>query len=83
MSSYAVAYLIAHMKRVDLVKSAGVPMCRAMHGEKMARELGRNPLSNDIVTRRSHDISDDIRCQLIDRVKIVRYALQVEELNDV
>ncbi|XP_066978814.1 zinc finger BED domain-containing protein 5-like [Macrobrachium rosenbergii] len=35
----------------------------------MARELETVPLSNDTITRRINDISNDIKCQLIERVK--------------
>ncbi|XP_076054451.1 zinc finger BED domain-containing protein 5-like [Oratosquilla oratoria] len=87
-ASYAVAYLIAQRKEAhtigeDLIKPAAVAMCRAMHGEKVAGDLDTIPLSNDTVRRRIHDIADDIRCQLIERVKNVRYALQIDESTDI
>ncbi|XP_076069774.1 zinc finger BED domain-containing protein 5-like [Oratosquilla oratoria] len=87
-STYAVAYLFAQRKEAhtigeDLIKPAAVAMCRAMHGEKVAGDLDTIPLSNDTVRRRIHDIADDIRCQLIERVKNVRYALQIDESTDI
>ena len=86
MASYEVAYLIPQRKEAHtigeyLIKPAAVAMCRAMHGEKVARDLDTIPLSNDTVRRRIHDIADDIRCQLIERVKNVRYALQADKFK--
>ncbi len=72
-ASYEVAYLIAQTKKPrtigkTLIKPAAVAMCQVMHGEKIANELMTVPLSNDTVARRVHDIVQDIKSQLIDRI---------------
>ncbi|XP_042858681.1 zinc finger BED domain-containing protein 5-like [Penaeus japonicus] len=88
MASYEVAYLIAQSKQPHtigetLMKPGAVTMSRIMHGDKMARELETVPLSNDTITRRINDIANDIKCQLIDRVKGSKYALQLDESTDI
>lgn len=40
-----------------------------MCGEKAARELNLVPLSNDTVSRRIHDMADDVKKTLIERIK--------------
>ena len=88
MASFEVAYLIAQSKQPHtieetLMKPGAVTMSRIMHGNKMARELETVPLSNDTITRRINDISNDIKCQLIERVKGKKYALQLDESTDI
>ncbi|XP_034733456.1 zinc finger BED domain-containing protein 5-like [Etheostoma cragini] len=58
-------------------------MSRAMHGDKLARELESVPLSNGTIARRISDMAQDIKCQLVDRVKKGKYALQLDETTDV
>ncbi|XP_030289596.1 zinc finger BED domain-containing protein 5-like [Sparus aurata] len=59
-------------------------MTRAMHGEKISNTLLTIPLSNDTVGRRIQDIANDIKDQLIDRVrKSGRFSLQIDECTDV
>ena len=52
-----------------LIKPAAVVINRAMHGDKSARDLESVPLSNGTIARRITDMSQDIKCQLVDRVK--------------
>ncbi|XP_052002455.1 zinc finger BED domain-containing protein 5-like [Xyrauchen texanus] len=87
-ASYEVAYLIAQSKKPHsigetLIKPAAVAMCRAMHGEKISSELMTVPLSNDMIARHIHDISKDIKSQLINRINGKKYALQLDESTDV
>lgn len=49
----------------------------------MACDLETVPLSNDTIAWHVHDIADDIRCQLTERVKNVKYALQLDEPTDI
>ncbi|KAI4812981.1 hypothetical protein KUCAC02_024337 [Chaenocephalus aceratus] len=53
-----------------------------MHGDKQARELEAVPLSDGTISRRITDMAQDIKCQLIDRVKKGKYALQLDESTD-
>ncbi|XP_066968245.1 zinc finger BED domain-containing protein 5-like [Macrobrachium rosenbergii] len=49
----------------------------------MAHELESIPLSNNRVGRRIHEIASDILIQLMERVKNVNYALQLDESTDI
>lgn len=87
-ASYEVAYLIAQAKKPHtigetLIKPAAIAMSRAMHGHKLARELESVPLSDGTISRRITDMAQDIKSQLIDRVKKGKYALQLDESTDV
>lgn len=55
-----------------------------MQGEKYANVLKTIPLSSDTVHRRINLLADDIKIQLIDRVKgSPYYAIQLDESTDV
>ncbi|XP_067249349.1 zinc finger BED domain-containing protein 5-like [Chanodichthys erythropterus] len=88
-ASYEVAYLIAQTKKPHnigetLIKPAAIAMSHVMHGDKLAAELEQVPLSDGTVSRRITEMAQDIKCQLIDRVKKSgRYALQLDESTDV
>nr|XP_040582287.1 SCAN domain-containing protein 3-like [Lepeophtheirus salmonis] len=87
-ASYEVAYLIAQAKKPHtigktLIKPAAIAMSRAMHGDKLARELESVPLSNGTIARRITDMAQDIMCQLVDRIKGGKYALQLDESTDI
>uniref|UniRef100_A0A8C6S835 HAT C-terminal dimerisation domain-containing protein n=1 Tax=Neogobius melanostomus TaxID=47308 RepID=A0A8C6S835_9GOBI len=87
-ASYEVAYLIAQAKKPHtigetLIKPAAIAMSRAMHGHKLARELESVQLSDGTISRRITDMAQDIKSQLIDRVKKGTYALQLDESTDV
>ncbi|XP_066941059.1 protein FAM200B-like [Macrobrachium rosenbergii] len=88
MASYEVAHLIAQRKKPhtigeELIKPAALAMCRAIHGEKMARDLESIPLSNNMVGRRIHEIASDILIQLMERVENVNYALQLHKSTNI
>ncbi len=65
-----------------LIKPAAIAISRAMHGDKLARELESASLSNGTVARRISDMAQDIKCQLVNRVKKGKYALQLDESTD-
>ena len=52
----------------SLIRPAAIAMTRAMHGEKIASTLETIPLS-DTMARRIGEMANDIKEQLIDRVK--------------
>ena len=88
MASYEVAYLIAQTKRLHtigeiLIKPSAIVMSRIMHGDKFARELEAVPLSDNTIGRRITDMAQDVKCQLTDRVKKSKYALQLDESTDI
>lgn len=88
-ASYEVAYLVAQSKKAhtiaeSLVRPAAVAMTKAMHGVKTSNTLLTIPLSNDTIGRRIQDMANDIKDQLIDRVKKSgRFSLQIDECTDV
>ena len=53
-----------------------------MNEEKVTEEIKGIPLSADTICRRISEMSQDIECQLIDRVKQRKYALQLDESTD-
>ena len=53
-----------------------------MKGDKVTEEIKEIPLSADTLCRRIGEMSQDIECQLIDRVKQGKYALQLDEYAD-
>ena len=89
LASYEVAYLVAQSKKPhtiaeSLIRPAAIAMTRAMHGEKIASTLETIPLSNDTMARRIGEMANDIKEQLIDRVKKSgRFSLQIDETTDV
>ena len=87
-ASYEVAYLIAQVKKPHTIgkslnKPAAVAINLAMHRDKSARELESVPLSNGTIARRITDMAQDIKFQLVDRVKKGKYALQSDESGDI
>ncbi len=56
-------------------------MCRELLG---ATKIQSIPLSDDTVARRIVDMSDDIECQLVERIKASPYfAIQLDESTDI
>uniref|UniRef100_A0A8C6P9H3 DUF4371 domain-containing protein n=1 Tax=Nothobranchius furzeri TaxID=105023 RepID=A0A8C6P9H3_NOTFU len=79
-ASYEVAYLIAQAKKPHtigeiLIKPAAIAMSQIMHGDKQAQELKAVPLSDGTISRRITEMVQDIKSQLIDRVKRGKYLL--------
>ena len=54
-----------------------------MNGDKVTEEIKEIPLSADTICRRISEMSQHTKCQLIDRVKQRKYALQLDESMDV
>lgn len=87
IASYKVAYRIAQCKKPhtiaeQLILPAALDMVTAMMDEKSAAKLKTIPLSNDTIARRICDISNDLEDQLIQKIKEIRFALQVDEATD-
>ena len=82
------AYLIAKDKKPHtigetLIKPAAVAISQITHRDKIADELKEISLYADTIRRRISKIGQDIMCQLNDRVKRKKFALQLDESTDV
>ena len=71
---YEVTYLVAQSKKPhtiaeSLICPAAIAMIRAMHGEKIASTLETILLLNDTIGWCIHYMANDIKNQLMDRVK--------------
>ena len=60
-----------------MIKPAAVALSRAMHGDKLAREL------MELLPDASPILAQDIKCQLVDRVKKGKYTSQLDDSTDI
>ena len=72
-----------HTVAETLVLPAAIDMVKVMFGESYAKKLRQIPLSDNTVSRRINDISEDIYDQLVSRVRTSKFAIQVDEATDV
>ncbi|XP_066978978.1 SCAN domain-containing protein 3-like [Macrobrachium rosenbergii] len=88
-SSLQVAWMTARARKPhnigeELIKPAAVSMAEIMCGTNQADRLKLVPLSNNTIKRRIHELSNDIKDQLISQVKNSGiFAIQVGETTDV
>lgn len=88
LASYQVSYRIAKCKKPHtigetLVLPAAIDMVKTMFGESYAKQLQQVPLSDNTVSRRIDDISEDLCEQLVSRLRTSKFAIQVDEATDV
>ncbi|XP_026476390.1 zinc finger BED domain-containing protein 5-like [Ctenocephalides felis] len=88
LASYKVSYRIAKCKKPHsigetLVLPAAIDIIATMFGESYADQIKSIPLADNTVGRRISDISDDLCDQLIEKIKLSSFALQVDEATDV
>ena len=72
-ASYEVAYLIpidikTHSIREILIKPAAIAISQILNGDKITKEIKGIPLSTYTICLRISEMSQNIKCQLIDRV---------------
>ena len=88
-ASYMVAFRIARSKKIftiaeKLILPCAIDMCREIMAEAAASKLKLVSLSNDTIKRRIAEISDDIECQLLERIKSSPYySIQLDKSTDV
>ena len=89
-ASYEVAYLIAkqgkpHTIGEKLVKPAALKMVNIMLGKTAENKLSQIPLSNDTISNRIKNLSDDILAQIVSDLisSPAKFSLQLDETTDV
>ncbi|XP_060525290.1 protein FAM200A-like [Cylas formicarius] len=89
LASYEVSYLLAKTKKPftigeQLLLPAAIRMSEIVHGKQYAAEMSKIPLSNDTVSKRISDISNDQFQQLLMRLKdSSKFAIQLDESTDI
>jgi hypothetical protein len=89
LASLEVSYLIAKNKKPHTIEEtlllpAAMKMFEIMHGEKYGKALKTIAFSDNTVMRRIESVSEDIKEQLLTRIKCSpKCALQIDELTDV
>jgi len=61
-----------------VIKPAAITTCWGIYRDKLGHDLESVPLSKDTIARRITDLAQDIKCQLIDRVKKGKCALKLD-----
>ncbi|GBP43664.1 Zinc finger BED domain-containing protein 5 [Eumeta japonica] len=87
-ASYLVSYRIAqageaHTITENLIKPCVLDITKCILDEKSAKHLSTVPLSNDIVSRRIHNLASFFKQELVTRLQKTRFALQIDESTDV
>ena len=88
-ASYAVSEIVASkMKSHTIAESVILPACqqivRIMFGEEAVSELSKIPLSDNTISRRIHDMSENIERNIKSKIlKHKLFALQVDESTDI
>lgn len=71
-----------HSIAEELILPAALDMVSVMLDDAGAAKIKTIPLSNDTVARRINDIANDLKEQLVDKLKDKRFALQFDEATD-
>ncbi len=88
-ASYLVAYRIAKVKKPhiiaeQLILPCCIDICIQVIGEKESLQLSKVPLSNNAISRRIKDISNNIRELVVEKIrKSPFFAIQLDETTDV
>lgn len=86
LASYLVAHRVAKCKKPhtiaeELILPAAVDMVSVMIGESAAKEIKNIPLSNNTISRRIHDMAEDINEQIVGKLSGL-FAIQLDEATD-
>lgn len=87
LASFKVAYRVAKCKKPhtiaeELILPAALDMVNIMVGESAGKLISKVPLSNNTISRRIHDIAEDLNQQLIQKMKGKEFGLQLDEATD-
>ncbi|MBN3284054.1 F200A protein, partial [Polyodon spathula] len=85
---YQVTYYVAKNKkpytsREKLILPAVTDICRTMLGDSVAEKLKMIPLSDNTVSRRISDMSENIKAQLISQLQSSLLTIQLDEAMDI
>ena len=88
VASCLVAELVAkEMKAHTFAESLILPACqvmvRTMLGSDAENEIKKFPLSDNTISRRISDMSNDIEANVIDKLKGCEFALRADESTDI
>ena len=89
-ASYVMAFEIAKQKKLHsigetLMKPCVLKMADIMLGKDAKRKLASISLSNSTIQRRIKDLSDDIKCQVVEKIKNAPFdlfAIQIDKSTD-
>lgn len=86
LASYKVAHRIAKCKKPhtiaeELILPAAVDMVSVMIGQSAAKAIKNVPLSNNTISRRIHDMAEDINEQIVEKLSGL-FAIQLDEATD-
>ncbi|XP_023211413.1 zinc finger BED domain-containing protein 5-like, partial [Centruroides sculpturatus] len=86
LASYKVAHRIAKCKKLhtiaeDLILPAAIDMVSVIIGKLAAKEIKNVTLFNNMISRRIHDIAEDINEQTVEKLSGL-FAIQLDEAAD-
>uniref|UniRef100_A0A3B4X3Q8 DUF4371 domain-containing protein n=1 Tax=Seriola lalandi dorsalis TaxID=1841481 RepID=A0A3B4X3Q8_SERLL len=88
-ASYQVALRVAQCKKPhtiaeQLILPAAVDMCTTMGSEDCANKLKNIPLSDNTIARRIVEMADDVKTQLIEKLRSAQgFSIQIDETTDI
>lgn len=87
-ASFRVSYRIArsgqaHTVAENLIGPCAKDITMCMLGEKAAKKIDLVPLSNNTVSRRINDLANNVESELIKRIKLNYFTIQLDESTDV
>ncbi|XP_035232558.1 zinc finger BED domain-containing protein 5-like [Stegodyphus dumicola] len=87
-ASFRVSYRIARSGQVhtiaeNLIGPYAKDIAKCMLGEKAAKKIEVVPLSNNTVSRRINDLANYVENELLKRIKLNYFAIQLDESTDV